>query len=229
MQRLEQPDCHVETECRQKISICASSPIKESGLNFKRGRTNLTDYLREGRPSMVTTEDNISAVRLMIEADKRMTYQQIWTSLGIATVGEKRSTVSVLARTSQPLYMNRTDAASHELAPLIQASLHRKKYFPLVYSYSVATVNERATEAGLSAHQLSSTGHRVVIPIAGESTNDFLTLASSTTCPTPQNLSQFGQDNVNLDNLYGKKGFGMPIANWTSQRWTAFGLINRQQ
>ncbi|GBP29222.1 Putative uncharacterized protein FLJ37770 [Eumeta japonica] len=32
---------------------------------FKRGRTNLTDDLREGRPSTATTENDISAVRLM--------------------------------------------------------------------------------------------------------------------------------------------------------------------
>ncbi|GBP24212.1 hypothetical protein EVAR_80065_1 [Eumeta japonica] len=30
----------------------------------------MTDHLREGRPSMETTEDNISAMRLMIETDK---------------------------------------------------------------------------------------------------------------------------------------------------------------
>ncbi|GBP44151.1 hypothetical protein EVAR_31595_1 [Eumeta japonica] len=32
---------------------------------FKRGRTDLTDYRREGRPSTATTEDSISAVWLM--------------------------------------------------------------------------------------------------------------------------------------------------------------------
>ncbi|GBP38720.1 hypothetical protein EVAR_22369_1 [Eumeta japonica] len=36
----------------------------------KRGRTNLIDGLCEGRPSRATTEDNISAVRLMIETQK---------------------------------------------------------------------------------------------------------------------------------------------------------------
>ncbi|GBP09330.1 Putative uncharacterized protein FLJ37770 [Eumeta japonica] len=48
---------------------------------FKSGRTNLTDD-REGR-SAATTEDNISAVRLMIETNRRVTCQQIWTNLGI--------------------------------------------------------------------------------------------------------------------------------------------------
>ncbi|GBP93400.1 hypothetical protein EVAR_70361_1 [Eumeta japonica] len=53
---------------------------------FKRGCINLIDDLRERRPSMATTEGNItdiSTVRLMIETDKRVTYQQIWITLGI--------------------------------------------------------------------------------------------------------------------------------------------------
>ncbi|GBP22808.1 Putative uncharacterized protein FLJ37770 [Eumeta japonica] len=36
---------------------------------FKRGRTNPTDNLREGRPSTAATEDNISVVQLMIKTD----------------------------------------------------------------------------------------------------------------------------------------------------------------
>ncbi|GBP42961.1 hypothetical protein EVAR_96458_1 [Eumeta japonica] len=43
----------------------------------------LTDGLREGRPSTATTEDIISAMRLMIETGKRVAYQQIRTSLDI--------------------------------------------------------------------------------------------------------------------------------------------------
>ncbi|GBP85129.1 hypothetical protein EVAR_59149_1 [Eumeta japonica] len=35
----------------------------------------LTDDLRERRPSTVTTEDNVSAVRLMMETEKRVIYQ----------------------------------------------------------------------------------------------------------------------------------------------------------
>ncbi|GBP46150.1 hypothetical protein EVAR_26596_1 [Eumeta japonica] len=40
---------------------------------FKRGCTNLAHDLREGRPSTVTTEDNISAVCLRIETKKGVT------------------------------------------------------------------------------------------------------------------------------------------------------------
>ncbi|GBP72172.1 hypothetical protein EVAR_90355_1 [Eumeta japonica] len=48
--------------------------------DFKCPRSNLIDDLSEGRPSSV--EDNVSAVRLMIETGKRVTYHQIRTSLG---------------------------------------------------------------------------------------------------------------------------------------------------
>ncbi|GBP54158.1 Putative uncharacterized protein FLJ37770 [Eumeta japonica] len=50
---------------------------------FKRGHTNLTDDLRMRCPSTATTEDNISALRLMKETERKVTYQQIHTSLGI--------------------------------------------------------------------------------------------------------------------------------------------------
>ncbi|GBP84303.1 hypothetical protein EVAR_103591_1 [Eumeta japonica] len=51
---------------------------------FKRSHFNLTDDIREGRPSTVTTENNISAVRLMIETAKKVIKQQIPTILDIA-------------------------------------------------------------------------------------------------------------------------------------------------
>ncbi|GBP48540.1 hypothetical protein EVAR_38512_1 [Eumeta japonica] len=50
---------------------------------FKRGRTDPTDDLLEERPSTTTTEDNANAVRLKIETDQRVTYQQIRKNLGI--------------------------------------------------------------------------------------------------------------------------------------------------
>ncbi|GBP64961.1 hypothetical protein EVAR_36581_1 [Eumeta japonica] len=40
----------------------------------------MTDDLHEGRPSMVTAEDDISAGWLMIKTDTRVTYQQIQTN-----------------------------------------------------------------------------------------------------------------------------------------------------
>ncbi|GBP73886.1 hypothetical protein EVAR_82715_1 [Eumeta japonica] len=55
--------------------ICRNSDVRER---------NLTDILREGYLSTATIEDRISAQRLMIETDKRVTYQQIWTSIGMS-------------------------------------------------------------------------------------------------------------------------------------------------
>lgn len=82
--------CHLsqqESYDRLRLAFHDEAPSRATVYNwfneFKRGRTNLTDDLREGRPSTATTEDNISVVRRMIETDKRVTYQQIRTSLGI--------------------------------------------------------------------------------------------------------------------------------------------------
>ncbi|GBP12879.1 hypothetical protein EVAR_6187_1 [Eumeta japonica] len=52
-----------------------------------------------GLPTTATTEDIISAVWLMIEADKGMTYQQIWTSLGIALAGGEERALSRMSFT----------------------------------------------------------------------------------------------------------------------------------
>ncbi|GBP39919.1 hypothetical protein EVAR_83056_1 [Eumeta japonica] len=51
---------------------------------FKRDRTNLTDdRLTEGHHSTTTTTENISAVPLITEIDKRITYQQIRSNFDI--------------------------------------------------------------------------------------------------------------------------------------------------
>lgn len=82
--------CHLsqqESYDRLRLAFHDEAPSRATVYNwfneFKRGRTNLTDDVREGRPSTATTEDNISVVRGMIETDKRVTYQQIRASLGI--------------------------------------------------------------------------------------------------------------------------------------------------
>ncbi|GBP50371.1 hypothetical protein EVAR_32616_1 [Eumeta japonica] len=69
-------------------------PVYNWFNEFKRFRTNaLTRDLREGGLSMATAEDNISVVSFMINIDKRLTYQQIWTSLGIAPSKSKPNLV----------------------------------------------------------------------------------------------------------------------------------------
>ncbi|GBP40727.1 hypothetical protein EVAR_26390_1 [Eumeta japonica] len=60
-----------------------SLPTLTGFYEFKRDRINLNNHLLEERPSTAMTEDNKGAVRLMIETDKRVTYQRIWTSLRI--------------------------------------------------------------------------------------------------------------------------------------------------
>ncbi|GBP27881.1 hypothetical protein EVAR_14070_1 [Eumeta japonica] len=73
--------------CWQKLAFhnqAQSLAVVYNWFNeFKCGHINLTDDLREGCPSMATTEDNIGVVRLMIETNKRVIYQQIWSLFGI--------------------------------------------------------------------------------------------------------------------------------------------------
>ncbi|GBP93621.1 hypothetical protein EVAR_69522_1 [Eumeta japonica] len=65
------------------VGISWRSSIPYNLFNeFKRCRTNLTEDMREACPT-ATTEGNISAVRLVIDTNKRVTYQQNRTSLSI--------------------------------------------------------------------------------------------------------------------------------------------------
>lgn len=48
---------------------------------FERGNFNLEDAEREGRPRTSVTEENISAVRKMLDEDRRVTYRQIEETL----------------------------------------------------------------------------------------------------------------------------------------------------
>ncbi|GBP70761.1 hypothetical protein EVAR_50867_1 [Eumeta japonica] len=66
---------------RSGTRVTSSSRATElcSFIECKRDRINLTDDLREGRPFMATTEDNI-VMRLVIVTDKRVTYHQFRTS-----------------------------------------------------------------------------------------------------------------------------------------------------
>lgn len=50
---------------------------------FKRGRTNVSDKFREGRPRTAVVPANIDAVKQMIEMDRHATYREIEASLGI--------------------------------------------------------------------------------------------------------------------------------------------------
>ncbi|GBP33152.1 hypothetical protein EVAR_14833_1 [Eumeta japonica] len=82
--------CHLrqqESYNRLPLAFHDTDPYLPTVYNwfnkFKCVRTNLTEDLRDERPSTATLEDKINAIRLMIEIDKRVSYQQIWISLGI--------------------------------------------------------------------------------------------------------------------------------------------------
>lgn len=50
---------------------------------FERGRSNLKDDPREGRPKTAVIQENVDAVRQLIQEDRHVTYHQIAASLGI--------------------------------------------------------------------------------------------------------------------------------------------------
>ncbi|GBP13475.1 hypothetical protein EVAR_4224_1 [Eumeta japonica] len=66
--------------------------------------TNLTDDLRKRQPSMVTTED-VSTVRLTIKTDKRGTYQQIRTGLGIGVLKYWLTCLTVLTTLHHKIFI----------------------------------------------------------------------------------------------------------------------------
>lgn len=51
---------------------------------FKRGRSSLTDEVKEGRPKSVVVPENIDAVRKLIEEDRHVTYHEIERCLSIS-------------------------------------------------------------------------------------------------------------------------------------------------
>ena len=65
-------------------SAPSHSTIKKWAAEFKRGRLSLDDDPREGRPSLVISEENVRAVETRIMADRRSTVRQIAEDLGIS-------------------------------------------------------------------------------------------------------------------------------------------------
>ena len=57
--------------------------IKEWYRRFKNGRTSVDSDSRSGRPSLITTPENIERVRLAIEGDRRLTGRELNNDLGI--------------------------------------------------------------------------------------------------------------------------------------------------
>src|SRR5436190_13198683 len=57
--------------------------IYEWYADFKRGRVELCDESREGRPATAVTPENIDAVRNLLQEDHRTIYREIKAHLGI--------------------------------------------------------------------------------------------------------------------------------------------------
>ena len=60
------------------------STIPRWFCEFQRGRTRLSDDPRTGAPKSAVTQENVDAVRLLIKADRHITYREIEASIGIS-------------------------------------------------------------------------------------------------------------------------------------------------
>jgi transposase len=60
------------------------STLKKWAAKFKRGRTNLEDDPREGRPKSATTPEIIEQVHDMVLDDRRMKVHEIAETIGIS-------------------------------------------------------------------------------------------------------------------------------------------------
>ena len=73
-----------------KSTFGSEAPSKATIYNwfkeFSRGRKNLSDDFREGRPKSAVTSENIDAVRKLIATDRHETYDKIETSLKISRI-----------------------------------------------------------------------------------------------------------------------------------------------
>lgn len=78
-----------QQQCIDRLHLAVGEKAPSNGTvynwfaEFKRGRRNLSDEFRAGRPSTSVVATNIDAVREMIQMDRHVTYREIQASTGI--------------------------------------------------------------------------------------------------------------------------------------------------
>jgi transposase len=72
------------------------STIKKWAAEFKRGRTNLEDDPREGRPKSATAPEIIEQVHDMVLDDRRMKVRETAETVGISYTANRRQSSNIL-------------------------------------------------------------------------------------------------------------------------------------
>lgn len=80
---LSQKQCLTELVSVFELEAPNKTAIYRWYSEFHRGRLSLTTALSSGRPKTAVTQENIDAVRKLLQEDRHVTYEQIQASLGI--------------------------------------------------------------------------------------------------------------------------------------------------
>lgn len=80
---LSQEQCLAELVSMYELEAPSKTTIYRWYSEFRRGRSFLTTVPSSGRPKTAVTQENIDAVRQLIQEDRHVTYEQIRASLSI--------------------------------------------------------------------------------------------------------------------------------------------------
>ena len=75
--RLTTKEIHTDMVSTLGDDATALSTVKKWAAEFKRGRESLEDDPRSGRPSSVTTQENIDRIHQMVMNDKQLTISHL--------------------------------------------------------------------------------------------------------------------------------------------------------